>query len=115
MVKHFEFADFVEEFKLSFIVYDVGEGHFAPNGKWIPPGDPIPRDMEGIILPLTNDDLKHEVNGTYTTFDRKLYTVTPLKIGQKFEYKGQSYTIDSAKPYDDYADVYIYFAKGVSN
>lgn len=112
--KHFEFADFVDEFKVSFTAIDELDGHYNNQGKWIE-GGKTNRSMEGIILPLTSDDLKHEANGTYTTKDRKIYTVEPLKHGQEIEHKEQRFTIDSEKPYNDYADVYIYFAKGVSS
>lgn len=110
--KHFEFADFVDEFAVNFEAIDEAEGHYNDAGKWIA-GEPTPRPMEGIILPLTNDDLKHEANGSYTVKDRKVYTTQPLKIGQKVKYNNLTFTVDQEKPYNDYADVYIYFAKGV--
>ena len=114
--KQFEFADFVEEFKVSFIVFDeIINGYYNDEGKWINPGAETPRTMEGIILPLTNDELQHENNGVYTTKDRKIYVTSPLKIGQRIDYKNQLYTIDSEKDYSDYVDVYIYFAKGVGS
>ena len=147
--KQFEFADFVEEFKVSFTVLDeIINGYYDDEGRWIEGKDTLvndtvyyqgdftlgsvdettpsgqglsdadaetPRTMEGIILPLTNDELQHESNGVYTTKDRKIYVTSPLKIGQRIEYKNQLYTIDSEKDYSDYADVYIYFAKGVGD
>jgi hypothetical protein len=112
MGKAFEFADFVREFWVDFIVYDKTPGQRNEVGKWIE-GTETPRDSGGIVLPLTNDELKHEANGTYTTKDRKIYTIEPLTKGQRLEYKNQSYTIDQYKDYEAYADVYIYFAKGV--
>lgn len=112
MEKHFQFADFIEEFKVEFTALVEQEGRYDEKGKWIP-GGTVPEIMKGIILPLTRDELQYESNGTYTSKDRKLYTLEPLKEGQKIEYKGQKYTIDTSKPYEDYADVYIYFAKGV--
>jgi hypothetical protein len=114
MGKQFEFADFIDEFKVNFTVYNEQPGHYDDNGKWISGGSLAPTAMSGIVLPLTNDELKHEGNGTYTTKDRKFYTTTALKIGQKVSYDGDDYTIDSNKDYTAYADVYIYFAKGVS-
>jgi hypothetical protein len=114
MSKQFEFADFIDEFKVSFTVYNEAAGHYDDNGKWINGGALAPTAMQGIILPLTNDELKHEGNGTYTVKDRKIYTTTPLKIGQRLTYTGDDYTIDSNKDYTAYADVYIYYAKGVN-
>jgi hypothetical protein len=114
MGKQFEFADFIDEFKVDFTVYNEAAGNYDTTGKWIPGGSLAPSAMSGIILPLSNDELQHEGNGTYTTKDRKIYTTTPLKIGQKVAYDGDEFTIDSNKDYTAYADVYIYFAKGVS-
>ncbi|HDR7980261.1 TPA: hypothetical protein QC443_002538 [Bacillus cereus] len=143
--KAFQFADFVEEFQVSFIVYDEAvNGYYTDQGKWIDGNNPVDemiyykgdftfgdvnehpeskgfanatgqteRHMIGIILPLTTDELQKEANGTYTRKDRKIYTLAPLKIGQKIEYKKQRYTIDANKDYEDYADVYMYYAKGV--
>lgn len=114
MAKQFEFADFIDEFKVDFIIHTEEPGHYDDNGKWIPGGTLSPITMQGIILPLSNDELKYETDGTYTAKDRKIYTTTPLQRGQKLEYEGDSFTIDSNKPYEAYADVFIYFAKGVN-
>jgi hypothetical protein len=111
--KHFEFADFVQEFKVNFTVLGQDEGYYAPNGEWVP-GVEISKPCEGIILPLSDDDLKYDLNGLYTLHDRKIYTTTPLKIGQQIEHQGRRYTIQNEKAYSDYADVYIYYAKGAS-
>src|SRR5574339_262738 len=105
MTKQFEFADFIDEFRVGFTVYEKQLGSYNDAGKWVPGGDLAPVNMQGIILPLSNDELKHEANGVYTVKDRKIYTTKPLKLGQKIEYEGDSFTIDSKKPYEAYADV----------
>lgn len=112
MAKHFEFADFVDEFKVPFIAHISEKGVYDEAGDWIP-GGTAEKAMNGIILPLSDDDFKREGNGSYTSQDRKIYIVEPLPMGTVIEYKGERFTIDGSKPYDDYADVYIYFAKGV--
>lgn len=109
--KPFEFADFVDEFSVDVIVYDALPGRYEL-GKWVP-GAEVPRTIGAIILPLSDDELAKEANGRYTSKDRKLYTKEPFKKGQKVERKGQEYIIDGEKDYSDYADVFIYFAKGV--
>jgi hypothetical protein len=110
--KHFEFADFVNEFAVTFTAYEQTEGQYNSSGKWIEAGE-TPKSMVGIILPLNNDDLKFVSNGVYTEKARKIYTTDPLQIGQRIEYKAQSFTIKQERPYSDYADVYIYYAEGV--
>jgi len=110
MSKPFEFADFIDEFKVPFTFTKVEEGHWNDNGDYIPGGETTVQ-MEGIILPLTENDLKYSEAGTYSVKDKKIYTTQPLEVGQVFEYKGDPYTIQSFKDYSDYADVYIYLAR----
>ena len=97
MGKHFIFADFVEEFKVSFTALNEAQGAYNDAGKWIA-GAPAEMPMTGIILPLSTDELRRGVNGTYTAQDRKVYTTTPLKIGQKIKYNGDAFQIDEEKP-----------------
>lgn len=110
--KHFMFADFVQEFEVPFIAHDPSDGHYNDSGTWVK-GGTLPTDRTGIILPLSNNDMRNEPNGMYTSLDRKIYVTDQLTIGQRIEYKGQFFTVNASKPYEDYADVYIYFAKGV--
>jgi hypothetical protein len=110
MTKQFEFADFVEEFKVDFTAYVTTEGQWADNGDWIPGGE-TPVQMVGIMLPLTQNDLKYAENGIYSVKDKKIYTVSPLELGQMIEYKDDKYTVQNFKDYSDYADVFIYYAR----
>lgn len=114
MAKAFEFADFVREFWVDFTVYEKQPGNREnPQRKWIE-GAETPRATGGILLPLTDDDLRRDVNGVYTEKDWKLYTLEPLQVGQRMEYGGNSYTIEPSKDYSAYSDVYMYFAKGAT-
>ncbi|MEK4131993.1 hypothetical protein NYE67_20475 [Solibacillus sp. FSL W8-0474] len=112
MAKAFEFADFVQEFWVDFIVFDKSPGYRNEVGKWIE-GAETTRATGGIVLPLSDDDLRRMPNGIYTEKDWKLYTLEPLQVGQRMEYMGQSYTIEPSKDYSAYSDVFMYFAKGV--
>jgi hypothetical protein len=112
-MKPFQFADFIEEFKVTFTAYqeqESDEGYYNDEGDWVG-GGLVPVQMIGIILPLSEDDLKYVEQGTYSVKDRKLYTTQPLQLGQKIEYKGTQYTVQNFKDYSDYADVYIYYAR----
>lgn len=108
----FEFQDFVQEFWRDFVVFDKSQGHRNEVGKWIE-GTETTRATGGIVLPLSDSDIKRATNGVYTEKDWKLYTLEPLQIGQRMEYMGQSYTIEPSKDYSAYSDVFMYFAKGV--
>lgn len=110
MSKQFEFADFVDEFYVPFIYYEITEGEWDDNGDWIGGGE---REVQsgGIILPLSEDDLKYAEAGTYSEKDKKLYVTSELKTGNKVLYKNDKYTIQNFKDYSEYADVYIYLMR----
>lgn len=110
MAKPFEFADFVDEFEVPFIYFGHSEGFWNDEGDYIESkDDAIP--MSGIVLPLSENDLKYAEAGTFSQKEKKLYTVVPLEEGRLIEYKGDMYTIQSFKDYSEYADVYIYLAR----
>lgn len=111
MTKHFEFADFVEEFKVKFTLYEQTPGAYNDNGKWIE-GTETPREVEGIILPASPSIRRNDPNGTSEEITKNIYTVFQLKKGQKIEFEGKTLIIDTEKAYSEYADVYIYTAKG---
>lgn len=109
-MKPFQFADFVEEFKVPFIAYTETDGYYNDGGKWVK-GESTPHGMVGIWLPLTEDILRYSEAGTYSTKDKKIYTVAPLQVGQVLEYKGDQYTVQNFKDYSEYADVFVYVAR----
>jgi hypothetical protein len=112
----FEFADFIEEFKVDFIAHIPQPGYYADGGKWIK-GVTTATPMEGIILPHSSpgysDGIRFEANGVTNEAHRKVYTTIPMPVGTIIEYKGNTFTVDGEKEYSAYADVYIYIAKGV--
>jgi hypothetical protein len=109
-MKQFEFADFVDEFKVPFSAFSQTEGYWTDDGKWVP-GETQEVPMSGIVLPLTEDDLKYTEAGSYTVKNKKIYVLEQLKEGQEIKYKDDNYTIQNFKDYSDYADVYIYFMR----
>lgn len=109
-MKPFEFADFVDEFKVPFVAISESEGDWSDDGKWIP-GGPTETPMKGIVLPLSEDDLQYAEAGTYSVKDKKIYTTQALEMGAEVEYKGDRYTIQNFKDYSEYADVYIYLMR----
>lgn len=79
------------------------EGYHDPKqgGKWIE-GTPEEVLIEGAIVPLSNEDLRYDEGGTYTTADRKIYCYTKMEKGQKIKNKEKTYTVLSDKPYEDF-------------
>lgn len=111
MAKQFEFADFIAEFRVDFVYMPPPAGRYI-QGRWVEDIPAEPETLAGIILPLSEDDFKRADNGVYTSMDRKVYTTVKLTEGGKIVYKGITYTVDREKDYSDYADVFIYMAKG---
>ncbi|MEH6943390.1 hypothetical protein [Bacillus sp. JJ722] len=111
MSKQFEFADFVDEFYVPFTYIKQSEGYWTDSGDWVE-GSKTPVSTGGIVLPLSEDDLKYSEAGTYSEKDKKVYVTTELKIGNTVLYKDDEYTIQNFKDdYSDYADVYIYLMR----
>lgn len=112
MSKQFQFADFVDEFQVSFVAFvESTGGYYNDDGDWVEGGGLTPNEMVGIWLPLSEDDLRYSEAGTYSVKDKKIYTTVPLQLNQIVEYKGDKYTVQNFKDYSDYADVYIYYAR----
>ncbi len=76
-------------------------------------GETTEEEITGIIVPLTNEDLRHEEGGTYTRHDRKVYVQDPeeLEIGQLIIHEGKTYRVHEQKDYGLHTDVRIYFAR----
>lgn len=102
------------EYLVPFYLYQEQEGVWNTNtGKYEkPPPERI--EYQGIVLPLSTDDLKFSDSGTFSIHDRKIYTDEKLEIGSTIEYQDENYTVRAEKDYSEQADIYIYFAKRVT-
>jgi len=96
------------------------EGEYDPlTGKFIP-GDTTKSPVEeGVILPLSADDLVHEEGGTVTRNSQKLYIYEKLQQGQKLKRveTGEEFEIQEEKDYSRAAGglhVYIIRQTGVA-
>lgn len=89
-----------------FIAHLTGSAQYI-DGEWID-STPVPTEIIGVILPISDDMRKYAENGTYTTKEKKLLTTTPLPEGTKCEYNGNFYTIESFKDLSVYTDVNMY-------
>lgn len=107
------FKPMIDERGMPFVAYEQTKGQYVA-GDWVP-GDETPVERFGVLLPFSDDDLRYSESGTYSVKDRKLFTAQELKMGQKIEYKGISYTVQNFKDLSDYADVFIYVARWAGN
>lgn len=103
------FGSVIQSQGVPFIAHMQGEGDYV-DGEWVT-GQEIPKEMIGIILPLSNDDLKYAENGTYTVKEKKLLTIDQIPEGTKVEYNAQKYTLQAFKDYSVYTDVNIYLLR----
>lgn len=90
-----------------------GEGHhdYGQGGLWVP-GETEEVEIEGAVVPLSNEDLKFDEGGTYNQEDRKLYCYQEISKGEKIKHKDKIYTVLERKDYTDFDDgLYIYFIK----
>lgn len=111
----FDFGSLFAEYNRPFqhLPQSASYRDFEKGGQIFPgiPAEPV--DMEGIILPLSNDDLKFDTAGTYTKQDRKLYLEEPqvLKENDRLLIDELVYRVMADKPYSYYAGFNIYFLK----
>lgn len=103
------FASVIQSQGVPFIAHLKGQGGYI-DGEWVM-GQEGPKEMTGIILPLSNDDLKYAENGTYTVKEKKLLIVEQIPEGTEVEYNGQKYTLQAFKDYSLYTDVNIYLLR----
>ncbi|WP_416730301.1 hypothetical protein [Fictibacillus sp. JL2B1089] len=111
------------EFKEMIADYGITLTYHPPSAQkgWKENGDPIegaavdPVQIIGVILPLSDDELRYVEQGTYTSKDRKIITTSELKFGQTVVHKDIPYTVQNLKDYTDYSDVYIYYARWAGN
>jgi len=76
MPEKMSFASIILEQGVPFVAHSMSEGGYI-DGEWIK-GQEAPTELTGIILPLSNDDLKYAENGTYTVKEKKLLTVDQI-------------------------------------
>lgn len=67
---------------------------------------------DGAVVPLSNNDLKLDEGGTYTTEDKKLYCYKDIREGSKVKHKDKEYTVMEKRDHSDYdEDLFIYVLK----
>ena len=97
-------------------VYERTFVHDGPGGQ-SRPVDKAVKTFKGIIMPLSNKDLKYLPEGTYTENSQKLYTDDPVKIrpNQIIEdtFDGQRYTVKTELGHNTIHPMVRYIVEGV--
>lgn len=103
------FGSVIQSQGVPFVAFLESEGDYV-DGDWFD-GQEVTKELLGIILPLSNDDVKYVENGIYTVKERKLLTVEQIPEDTKVEYNGSKYTVQAFKDYSAYTDVNIYLMR----
>jgi hypothetical protein len=107
-----EFSDFVNDWRVDLLIQQPPtKDEYDDKGKLIKGVAPDPFEAVGIILPMSQDDIKKGDNGNYTERDRKVYVLAPLAKGTLVTFQGKTYEIDRELSHS-YTDVYRYYALG---
>ena len=112
-MKLYNFTRLIRKYSVTFCLHRTQGGYVA--GKWEEGGEAV-KEMCGAIVPISDRKI-YDSGGTYTTQDRELYLTKPLH-GDLSEYqviyKGNTYTVEEQRDFEDYADVAVYTLKYVS-
>jgi len=88
-----------------------GDNDWKQGGIWVP-GKIEEIEIEGAVVPLSNEDLKFDEGGTYNFEDRKLYCYKEISKGEKIKHKDKIYMVLERKDYTDFDDgLFIYILK----
>ena len=107
----YNFTRLIKKYSVSFTLHKSHGGRYV-GGKW-EVGEDIVEKMTGAIVPISDSKI-YGSGGTYTTQDRELYLSKPLKSplsDYRVVYKGNTYAIENARNFEDYADVVVYTLK----
>jgi hypothetical protein len=113
-MKLYNFARLIQRYSCDFDFLPAASGTYDA-GKWVP-GEAPASPKHGAIVPMSKQKL-YQPGGTYTTQDRQLFMTSPLPDaleGAHVQSKGNIYTIEQDTDWSDYADVYAYVLRRVS-
>lgn len=111
----FDFSGLFATYSVPFsrIPKSPGSRDYSKGGQWVEgmPSDPV--QMTGIIVPITNDDLRFDAGGTYTKQDKKIYVMKPdfLVTNDEILFRDKKYRVMEEKIYEDYANFNIYIVR----
>lgn len=112
MGKLYDFTRLIRKYSNVFEVISSENGEYV-DGKY-QAGLSTVIEMTGAIIPMTERKI-YQSGGTLKSTDRQLYTLTLLPKNCKVRYKNNVYSVEEETNYEDYADVYVYVLKWVSN
>lgn len=109
----FDFSSLFATYSISFTRIPKVEGYrdYTKGGQWVKSAPATPIEMTGIVVPLTNEDLRFDTAGTYTRQDQKVYVRKPSFLLKNDEVivEGVKYRVVEKKEYpSEYTDFNVY-------
>lgn len=109
-LKLYNFKRLINKYSVTFSLHQTQGSYVA--GKWEQSGKKV-KSMRGAIVPISDKKI-YGSGGTYTTQDRELYLQKPLNAPLsefKVAYKGNVYTVEEGRNFEDFADAVVYILK----
>lgn len=106
-MKRYNFKRLIDKYSVTFCLHR-SQGKYV-GGKWEQGGTRV-SEAKGAIVPISDRKI-YDSGGTYTAQDRELYVTTPLEqplSDLKVFYKGNAYSVEAGRDYQDYADAAVY-------
>ena len=110
----FNFSHLVTKWATPPIVWlEETPGYFdyTQGGVWVP-GTVTETQIQGVILPLSDQELQFGGGGTYSTQDKKMYAYFNFKVGDKVKHRDDVYMVHGKKDYSDFdSNLHVYILK----
>lgn len=109
----YRFKRLIEKYSNTFTVQKVSEGFYDDETGEYVPGTTEDLVLEGMIAPMKASQI-YNSGGRLTEADRVLYVLEPMEYKTEIQYKGMTYSVETAEDYSDFADFHYYILKAVS-
>lgn len=109
-MRKFAFGGIMWKYNRPYVFVRSGSGEWDDDGVWVPTQEERV-SLQGHFQPVS-DKLQQEEGGNYTEEDRTLYTASKHSTGDRIEYQGNHYTVDTAEV-REYSDINKYLLKKV--
>lgn len=112
----FDFSGLFATYSVPFtrVTHSGGYRDYTKGGQWVEGAPAVPVEMTGIVLPLSNEDLRFDDGGTYQRGDQKIYVRNPQTLSRNdfVIVRGIKYRVMDKKEYHPaYADFNIYIIR----
>ena len=114
-MQYFNFDSLIEKYSVEFVVLYPAKSALNDSGDYVK-GEPTKKEMTGAIIAFKENKIFRS-EGTLTTQDRQLYTLTPIETpldGVKVIYNNRVYNVEDTTENADFTGCFSYTLKFVS-